>query len=142
MPQDRLTEVERLAAATAESIVVGDPASEQTVLGPVANRAQFNRVQEMIDAGIAGGAKLLCGGPGRPASLHRGFYVRPTIFSQVHTGMRIAQEEIFGPVLCIMPYQTVDQAVADAAWISKYPGYGSTRLQAATQAIYDELSGK
>jgi aldehyde dehydrogenase (NAD+) len=111
VPQDRLSEVERLAAATAESIVVGDPASEQTVLGPVANRAQFNRVQEMIEAGIAGGAKLLCGGTGRPASLHRGFYVRPTIFSEVHTGMRIAQEEIFGPVLCIMPYQTVDQAV-------------------------------
>ena len=111
VPQDRLTEVERLAAATAESIVVGDPASEQTMLGPVANRAQFNRVQEMIDAGIAGGARLVCGGPGRPASQHRGFYVRPTIFSEVHTGMRIAQEEIFGPVLCIMPYQTVDQAV-------------------------------
>jgi aldehyde dehydrogenase (NAD+) len=111
VPQDRLAEVERLAAATAESIVVGDPASEQTVLGPVANRAQFNRVQEMIDVGIAEGAKLICGGPGRPAPHNRGFFVRPTIFSEVHTRMRIAQEEIFGPVLCIIPYQTVDQAV-------------------------------
>ena len=111
VPQDRLAEVERIAAATAESIVVGDPASEQTVLGPVANRAQFNRVQEMIDAGIAEGARLVGGGPGRPASQNRGFYVRPTIFSGVHTRMRIAQEEIFGPVLCIMPYQTVDHAV-------------------------------
>lgn len=111
VPQDRLAEVEALAAATAESMVVGDPASEQTVLGPVANRAQFNRVQEMIAAGIAEGAKLVCGGPGRPASQTRGFFVRPTIFSEVHTRMRIAQEEIFGPVLCIMPYQTLEQAV-------------------------------
>jgi aldehyde dehydrogenase (NAD+) len=111
VPQDRLAEVERIAAATAESIVVGDPASEQTVLGPVANRAQFDRVQEMLDAGLADGAKLVCGGPGRPRLQPRGFYVRPTIFSEVHTRMRIAQEEIFGPVLCIMPYQTVDQAV-------------------------------
>ena len=111
VPQDRLAEVEQLAAATAESIVVGDPASEQTVLGPVANRAQFNRVQEMIETGIAEGARLVCGGPGRPAPQTRGFYVRPTVFSEVHTRMRIAQEEIFGPVLCILPYQTVDEAV-------------------------------
>jgi aldehyde dehydrogenase (NAD+) len=111
VPQDRLAEVERLAAATAESIVVGDPASDKTVLGPVANRAQFNRVQEMIDAGIAEHAKLVCGGPGRPAPQTRGFYVRPTIFSEVHTRMRIAQEEIFGPVLCVMPYRSVDEAV-------------------------------
>jgi aldehyde dehydrogenase (NAD+) len=112
VPQDRLTNVERLAAATAESFVVGDPTSEKTVLGPVANRAQFNRVQEMIDAGITPTApKLVCGGTGRPAAQTRGFYVRPTMFSEVHTGMRIAQEEIFGPVLCIMPYRTVDEAV-------------------------------
>jgi aldehyde dehydrogenase (NAD+) len=111
VPQERLAEVEQLAAATAESIVVGAPASERTVLGPVANRAQFDRVQEMIEAGIAEGARLICGGPGRPASQRKGFFVRPTIFSGVHTGMRIAQEEIFGPVLCILPYQTVDQAV-------------------------------
>jgi aldehyde dehydrogenase (NAD+) len=111
---DRLKEVERLAASTAESIVVGDPSSENTVLGPVANRAQFNRVQEMVDAGIAEGAKLICGGPGRPLGHPKGFYVRPTIFSDVRTGMRIAQEEIFGPVLCILPYETVDEAVTIA----------------------------
>ena len=114
VPRDRLQEVERFAASTAESIVVGDPSSEKTVLGPVANRAQFNRVQEMIDAGIAEGAKLICGGPGRPLGHPKGFYVRPTIFSDVRTGMRIAQEEIFGPVLCIMPYETVDEAVTIA----------------------------
>jgi aldehyde dehydrogenase (NAD+) len=114
VPHDRLTEVERLAASTAESMVVGEPSSEKTVLGPVANRAQFNRVQEMIGVGIAEGAKLICGGPGRPLGLPRGFYVRPTIFSDVRTEMRIAQEEIFGPVLCILPYETVDEAVTIA----------------------------
>jgi aldehyde dehydrogenase (NAD+) len=114
VPRGRLAEVERLAAAIVESIVVGDPASEKTVLGPVANRAQFNRVREMIDAGIAEGAKLVCGGPGRPAGHPRGFYVRPTVFSEVRTAMRIAQEEIFGPVLCVIPYDTVDEAVTIA----------------------------
>jgi len=90
---------------------VGDPRSPQTTHGPVANRAQFNRVQEMIDAGITEGARLVCGGPGRPQGLERGFYARPTIFSDVHTRMRIAQEEIFGPVLAIIPYDSVDEAV-------------------------------
>src|SRR5580765_5909745 len=90
VPRDRLAEVERLAAATVESIVVGDPASEKTVLGPVANRAQFNRVQQMIDAGISERDKLVCGGPGRPAGHSRGFYVRPTVFSDVRTAMSIA----------------------------------------------------
>jgi aldehyde dehydrogenase (NAD+) len=111
VPRERLAEVERLACGAVSAMVVGDPRSPQTTHGPVANRAQFNRVQEMIGAGIAEGAKLLCGGPGRPAGLERGFYARPTIFSNVHPQMRIAQEEIFGPVLCVIPYDSVDEAV-------------------------------
>jgi aldehyde dehydrogenase (NAD+) len=114
VPRAHLAEVERLAAETAQAIVVGDPREEETVLGPLANHAQFERVQEMIGAGIAEGARLLCGGPGRPAGLEQGFFARPTIFSDVATSMRIAQEEIFGPVLCIIPYDTVDEAVAIA----------------------------
>ena len=81
------------------------------MLGPLANRAQFDRVQDMIRVGVDEGAKLLCGGPGRPEGLARGFFARPTIFSEVTAGMRIAQEEIFGPVLCIIPYATVDEAI-------------------------------
>jgi aldehyde dehydrogenase (NAD+) len=77
----------------------------------VANRAQFSRVQEMIESGIAEGARLVRGGLGRPPGLERGFYVRPTIFSEVHPRMRIAQEEIFGPVLSIIAYDSVDEAV-------------------------------
>lgn len=114
VPRNRLAEVEALAAATANAIIVGDPRSEETILGPIANEAQFNRVQAMIEVGMSEGAKLVCGGPGRPEGLEQGFYTRPTVFSQVDSAMRIAQEEIFGPVLCIIAYDTVDEAVAIA----------------------------
>ena len=111
VPRERLAEVERLVRDAASALVVGDPRSPQTTHGPVANRAQFNRVQDMIGVGIAEGARLVCGGPGRPQGLERGFYVRPTLFSDVQPQMRIAQEEIFGPVLAIIPYDSVDEAV-------------------------------
>ncbi|KQY90751.1 aldehyde dehydrogenase family protein [Pelomonas sp. Root1444] len=111
VPRERLAEVERLACDTASAFVVGDPRSPQTTHGPVANRAQFNRVQEMIGVGLAEGARLICGGPGRPQGLERGCYVRPTLFSDVQPQMRIAQEEIFGPVLVIITYDSVDEAV-------------------------------
>ncbi|WP_413791165.1 MULTISPECIES: aldehyde dehydrogenase family protein [unclassified Pseudomonas] len=114
VPKDRLAEVEALAAATANAIIVGDPQSPETVLGPIANEAQFNRVQAMIEAGLHEGAKLLCGGLGRVEGLEKGFYARPTVFSEVDNAMRIAQEEIFGPVLCIIAYETIDEAVAIA----------------------------
>jgi aldehyde dehydrogenase (NAD+) len=111
VPRERLKEVERIALEAASSIYVGDPRSEQTTHGPVANRAQFNRVQEMIGVGIAEGARLICGGLRRPEALRRGFYCRPTIFTAVHPQMQIAQEEIFGPVLALIPYDSVDEAV-------------------------------
>jgi aldehyde dehydrogenase (NAD+) len=114
VPRERLAEVERLAFETVSAFVVGDPRSPQTTHGPVANRAQFNRVQEMIGVGIAEGARLVCGGAGRPPGLQRGWYARPTLFSDVQPAMRIAQEEIFGPVLVIIAYDSVDEAVAIA----------------------------
>ncbi|PMR66954.1 aldehyde dehydrogenase family protein [Halomonas heilongjiangensis] len=114
VPSQHLQEVERLACAAVAEMVVGDPRSEQSTHGPVANRAQFERVREMIAVGIAEGARLVCGGTGRPQGLDRGFYVRPTVFSEVDSQMRIAQEEIFGPVLCVIPYDTIDEAVAIA----------------------------
>lgn len=114
VPRTRLAEAEALAAATAKAIIVGDPSLEETVLGPIANEAQFHRVQTMIEVGLGEGAKLLCGGPGRVQGFEKGFYTRPTIFSNVDSSMRIAQEEIFGPVLCIIPYDTVDEAVSIA----------------------------
>lgn len=114
VPKNRLAEVESLAAATANAIIVGDPQSEDTILGPIANEAQFNRVQAMIKLGLDEGAKLVCGGPGRVPGFEKGFFTRPTVFSEVDSAMRIAQEEIFGPVLCIIAYETVDEAVAIA----------------------------
>lgn len=114
VPRARLAEVEAIARATVETIMVGDPGDEATVLGPIANHAQSQRVQAMIAAGLEDGARLVCGGPGLPDTVEYGFFARPTIFSDVTSDMRIAQEEIFGPVLAILPYDDVDEAVAIA----------------------------
>ena len=111
VPRARLAEVERLAREAVCTMVVGNPRSTQTTHGPVANSAQFDRVQEMIAVGVAEGARLGCGGLGRPSGLERGWYVRPTLFSDVLPSMRIAREEIFGPVLVMLGYDSVDQAV-------------------------------
>jgi aldehyde dehydrogenase (NAD+) len=99
------------AGAAAESYVVGDPLDPRTQMGPLVNRAQFDRVQRLIGAGISEGATLVTGGLGRPAGLDRGYYVRPTVFGNVDPRSTIAQEEIFGPVLSIIPYQTEEQAI-------------------------------
>jgi aldehyde dehydrogenase (NAD+) len=114
VPAARLADVEALAKLTADALVVGDPADEKTQLGPVANAAQFAKIQAMIETGIAEGAKLVAGGLGKPEGLTRGFYVRPTVFSEVTPRMTIAREEIFGPVLAIQPYRDEDEAVAIA----------------------------
>lgn len=114
VPRAQLSEVEALAKEAAEEITVGDPLSAASTHGAIANRAQFDRVQTMIAAGLAEGAKLVTGGAGRPGGLNAGFFVKPTIFSEVRSDMRIAQEEIFGPVLCILPYDTLEEAVAIA----------------------------
>ncbi|GAA1007741.1 aldehyde dehydrogenase [Acrocarpospora pleiomorpha] len=99
------------AKAAAESIAYGDPAAEETVMGPVVSEIQYERVQSMIRSGLAQGARLVCGGLGRPDGLERGFFVRPTIFGDVGNHMTIAREEIFGPVLPVIPYDTEDEAV-------------------------------
>lgn len=114
VPRGRMAEAEVIAARAAAEIVVGDPFDPSVTHGAIANRAQFDRIQTMIGVGIEEGARLIAGGPGRPGGLARGLFVRPTVFSQVRTGMRIAQEEIFGPVLCILPYGSLDEAIAIA----------------------------
>ncbi|KQX40662.1 aldehyde dehydrogenase [Devosia sp. Root436] len=114
VPRDRLAEVEALAAQAVAEIVVGDPTLEATTHGAIANRGQFDRIQTMIGDAVAEGAKLLVGGQGRPGGLNVGLFVKPTIFTDVRTDMRIAQDEVFGPVLCIIPYDTVEEAVAIA----------------------------
>ena len=111
VPESKLAEVEALAQKIAASVVVGDPSSPTTNMGPVVSKIQYERVQSYIEKGIAEGAKLLVGGPGRPEGLTKGYYVRPTIFSNVRNDMTIAREEIFGPVLTILPYKTEEEAI-------------------------------
>ncbi len=111
VPANRLAEVEAIAKRVADTVLVGDPALEKTAVGPVVSKRQFDRVEGYIEKGIAEGAHLIAGGPGRPDGLTTGYYVKPTIFSHVRNDMTIAREEIFGPVLCILPYHTEDDAV-------------------------------
>lgn len=103
-----------IAKVAAEKVTTGDPRSEGTDLGPVVSQIQFDKIQRLIEAGIAEGATLVTGGPGRPENLNRGYYIRPTIFGDVTNDMTIAREEIFGPVLSILPYDTEEQAVSIA----------------------------
>jgi aldehyde dehydrogenase (NAD+) len=111
VPAAKLAEVEAIARRVTATVVVGDPASEKTTVGPLVSKLQFDRVEGYIEKGIAEGAKLVTGGAGRPEGMAKGYFVRPTIFSGVRNDMTIAREEIFGPVLCILPYESEDEAV-------------------------------
>ncbi|MCY1126756.1 aldehyde dehydrogenase family protein [Frigidibacter sp. RF13] len=102
------------AKEAADAVVIGDTQDVATTMGPLVSKMQFDKVQAMIQAGIDEGATLVAGGIGRPAGVNRGWYVRPTVFGNVTNDMVIAREEIFGPVLSIIPYDTVDEAVAAA----------------------------
>ncbi len=110
VPRGRMEEAARIARLTAESLTVGNPKSEVN-LGPVASRAQWEKVQTLIRSGIAEGATLVTGGTGLPEPLERGYYVKPTVFADVDNTMTIAREEIFGPVLSILAYDSLDRAV-------------------------------
>ena len=114
VPANRMEEAAAIAKATAEQIKVGDPADEASQLGPLVSQIQFEKVQALIQKGIDEGAKLETGGVGRPDGLNSGYFVKPTIFSDVSNDMSIAQEEIFGPVLSLIPYADEDDAVAIA----------------------------
>ncbi|MDH3924161.1 MAG: aldehyde dehydrogenase family protein, partial [Xanthomonadales bacterium] len=101
----------RIAAEEANNTRPGDPNDPETDIGPVVSAAQYSRIQGLIETGIAEGATLAAGGPGKPEGLETGYYVRPTVFRDVNNQMTIAREEIFGPVLCMIPYRTIDEAV-------------------------------
>lgn len=100
-----------LATKASEATQVGDPSAEGNHIGPVVSKAQFERVQSFIEKGIEEGARLVTGGTGRPEGTNRGYYVRPTVFADVTNDMTIAREEIFGPVLSIIPFDSEDEAV-------------------------------
>ena len=109
-----MAEAIEAAKAAAAKVTVGDPQNEKTRLGPVVSELQFNKINALIQKGIDEGAQLVAGGPGRPEGLSKGYYVKPTVFADVRNDMTIAREEIFGPVLSILPYDSEEQAVAIA----------------------------
>lgn len=114
VPRDLLPAVEAIAGAVAEAWPVGHPLDPDAAAGPLVSAAQRERVLDFISQGIDEGAKVIAGGTEPPYGFERGFYVRPTVFSDVTADMAIAQEEIFGPVLCLIPYDGEDDAVAKA----------------------------
>ncbi|OMI00060.1 aldehyde dehydrogenase family protein [Bradyrhizobium brasilense] len=111
VPADRQDEVMAIAKRAAEAYVVGPADAAGTTMGPVVSQTQFDKIQSLIASGIEERATLVTGGLGRPGGLNRGYYVKPTVFGNVMPHMRIAREEIFGPVLSIIPYQTTEQAI-------------------------------
>src|ERR1700722_13756593 len=111
VPEDRLDEVKRLAKATVEKIKMGDPKDKDVTLGPLASTRQYKRVQEYIKSGVEEGAELVIGGEGHPQGLEGGNFIKPTVFANVTRDMRIAKEEIFGPVLSILTYKTEAEAI-------------------------------
>ena len=114
VPRAKQAEALKVARETADAIKVGDPRDEATVLGPLVSKLQFDKVQRLIQAGIDEGATLVTGGVGRPADLNRGWFVRPTVFGDVVNAMTISKEEIFGPVLAIQPYDSIEDAITQA----------------------------
>ena len=114
VPRAKQEQAMAIAKATAEKVKVGDPFAEGTTMGPVVSEVQFNKIQALIQKGIDEGATVVTGGVGRPEGLNRGYFVRPTVFANVTNDMTIAREEIFGPVLAMLPYDSEEEAIAQA----------------------------
>ena len=111
VPKAKMAEVSRVAKMAADATTVGDPFTESVSLGPLVSKSQFDKVQGLIKLGIEEGATLVAGGLGRPDGLTKGYFVKPTVFADVRNEMTVAREEIFGPVLCIIPYENEEDAV-------------------------------
>jgi aldehyde dehydrogenase (NAD+) len=114
VPASVYEEAVAIAAAEAGNTRPGDPTDPQSDIGPVISQQQFNKIQSLIEKGVEEGAKLAAGGPGKPAGLETGYFVKPTIFRDVSNDMTIAREEIFGPVLCMIPYHDIEEAISIA----------------------------
>jgi len=140
VPAEQHEDAVAVAREAAEGVKVGDPAGPDTALGPVVSETQWNKIQRLIETGIKEGATLVAGGLGRPEGLTRGWYVKPTVFANVKPEMAIAREEIFGPVLSILPYDTEEQVI-DLANDSVYglAGYVQSGNQAHARRVASEL---
>jgi aldehyde dehydrogenase (NAD+) len=140
VPRHRMDEAAAIAAQVAEGLKVGNPREEGVQMGPVVSAAQFDKIQGLIQAGVDEGATLVTGGPGRPDGLEAGYFVKPTVFANVTNDMTIAREEIFGPVLAIIPYDSEDEAI-EIANDTPYglSGYVSCADQATARRIASRL---
>ncbi|HCL3892797.1 TPA: aldehyde dehydrogenase family protein [Pseudomonas aeruginosa] len=139
VPADRHAEVLEIARQVAEHVSVGDPHAAGTDMGPVISEVQFLKIQDLIATGIAEGAELISGGLGRPDLVEHGYFVRPTIFGNVQPSMTIAREEVFGPVLAIIPYESIEQAIAIANdSVFGLAGY----VQGTNQELAREVAGQ
>ena len=139
VPADRQDEAVAIAKATAEATVVGDPKEVAAGgIGPVVSEVQFNKIQGLIEKGIEEGATLVAGGSGKPDGFNAGYYVKPTIFSDVSNDMTIAREEIFGPVLCLIKYETEQEAIE----IANDTPYGLAGYVQGEQAHAVEVASK
>jgi aldehyde dehydrogenase (NAD+) len=140
VPRDRLDEAAGIASKRAASTTPGDPQGEKTRIGPVVSDTQWNKIQALIQVGIDEGATLVAGGTGRPEGLETGYYVQPTVFSGVTNTMTIAREEVFGPVLSIIPYDHEDDAI-DIANDTPYglSGYVSSTNMERARAVAARL---
>jgi aldehyde dehydrogenase (NAD+) len=138
VPRHLQAQVVELAKAAAEATTVGDPAGNSKI-GPVVSDVQWNKIQMLIRKGIEEGATLVTGGPGRPEGLERGYYVKPTIFADVTNDMTIAREEIFGPVMAILPYDSLDQAIE----VGNDTPYGlAAYIQGTDAAVINDVASK
>jgi aldehyde dehydrogenase (NAD+) len=111
LPAKLYDEAVKIAKSVAERPVVGDPKADGVTMGTVANKTQFDKIQRLLQKGVEEGANVVLGGPGRPAGLDKGYFIKPTVFANVNNSMTIAREEIFGPVLVMIPYQTEEEAI-------------------------------
>jgi len=111
VPRAMLADAEAIASQVAAGVVMGPTEDDATNMGPVVSKVQWDKIQGLINKGIEEGARLVCGGPGLPDGIEKGYYVKPTVFSDVTNNMTIAREEIFGPVLAMIPYDTEEEAI-------------------------------
>ena len=144
VPKSRLDEIKRRIREAMRAFTVGDPADPKTAIGPMVSQKQYERVQSYIRKGIEEGAEVLAGGEGHPEGLEAGYFVKPTVFANVKNDMAIAQEEIFGPVLCVIAYDSEDEAIRIAN-DSKYGLHAAvlgTDLQRARRVASQIRSGR
>jgi aldehyde dehydrogenase (NAD+) len=136
VPKARMAEAMEVAKAAAAKATVGDPLAETTRLGPVVSKVQFDKIQALIQVGVEEGADLVAGGMGRPEGLSKGYYIRPTVFGNVTNAMSIGTEEIFGPVLSIIGYDSEEDAIA----IANDTEYGLSGYVSGQQAHAEQVA--